>query len=96
MKHTARESCSDYSLLLGGFSLVYFDPEDGVYAFLRNVVNFYWTAKLYIPEDTTPHYRRCENLKFSTVLPFLYYIQDSCKSDVLCFIFFFKKLVTDA
>jgi hypothetical protein len=92
MKHTARNPCPEYSLFLAGLSLAYFDLEDGMHTFLRNVVNFYWTSRRYIPDDRTLHYHWRENVKSNIVLRFLPYIQDRRKSDVL----FFKKLITDA
>jgi hypothetical protein len=41
----------------------FFDPEDGSYMFLRNVGCFQRTKRGVIPQDSTLHNHRCENLK---------------------------------
>jgi hypothetical protein len=52
--------CFHADFLLGWF----LDSEDGGDTFLRNVsVDFQRTTRRYIPEDSTLHNQRCENLK---------------------------------
>jgi hypothetical protein len=40
-----------------------FDPEDGGYVSSETSVDFHWTPRRYIPEDSTRHDHRRENLK---------------------------------
>jgi hypothetical protein len=42
---------------------LFFEPEDGGDMFLRNVVDFRCTTRRYIPQDSTLHNHRCENLR---------------------------------
>jgi hypothetical protein len=43
-------------------SLGLFDPEDGGDMFLWNVFDFQQASRRYIPEDSSLHNHRCENL----------------------------------
>jgi hypothetical protein len=50
--------------LLSGFLLgLFFDPENRSDMFLRNVGDFKWTTRRYIPEDRPLSNHGCEDLK---------------------------------
>jgi hypothetical protein len=55
-KPSKQPAINSFSLLLTGYLLgLPFNDEDRDYTFLRNVGEFYWTAWLHIPEDSSIH-----------------------------------------
>jgi hypothetical protein len=59
--------CLPPAFTLVSCSAYFFDPEDGGDMFLRNV-GWQRTTRRYIPEDGALHSRRCESLKYYTII----------------------------